>query len=402
MSKSKNTTILKINGLIRCRLFWLPFLFFAFMTPSFAAETAGVISDCGSLTEKLTKVHWFLLLFNGLLLLFSRPIFNKLTHFNTTGEKKARTLRLFQAINLFIILLVLFYNLYQPLASENIFSRLVGSLMVVYMVYLVQLVARYVIRYRYGKKIERGGEVIVEQTYNSRLLSLLIGIFLSIVALISVVHVWGFDGLLEAGGVVGFIGVLLALTQAAWAPDIISGLIILNSRTLVEGNTISFDDHGHKIIGVVFKTKVFHTEIINFANNHRITIKNALLREKTIHNLSKLSSQKGLRECLRFKIGYDVPAAKVEAMFVEVETRARADNDLAVSDQHDMQVVVLNAGDYAVEWGLQYHTKEIKQLLITRYAISRLVLDVSIEHGISLATPTLIETQKQEIEQAIN
>jgi len=334
------------------------------------------------LTQRLTLLHWLLLSVNILLLSFSRPIFNKLTTVhNEEADFKARSLRIFQAINLLIILLILFHHLYQPLSSKTLLSNVIGSLMIVYMTHLTYLVLIFMIKNRYGK------------TNKSQLLSLLTGIFLVTIGLIAIVQVWGFAGLLEAGGVVGFIGVLLALTQASWAPDIISGLIILNSKVLEEGEVISFDYHGTPIMGTVFKTKVFHTEILNFANNHRIMIKNSDLRAQAIHNLSRFASAKGLRERLLFKIGYDVNAHQVEALFAEIEAKAIQDPDIAMLNQHGMQCRVINTGDYAVEWALFYHTKQTRVLLETRQRLMRLALEVSIQHGVSLATPILHQTE---------
>jgi len=64
---------------------------------------------------------------------------------------------------------------------------------------------------------------------------------------------------------------------------------------------------------------MFHTEILNLVNNHRVMLKNARLREFTIQNLSKFASAKGLREQLSFKIGYDISPEKVRKMFKAAE-----------------------------------------------------------------------------------
>jgi small-conductance mechanosensitive channel len=152
-----------------------------------------------------------------------------------------------------------------------------------------------------------------------------------------VVRILGFESLLEAGGVIGFIGVLLALTQGAWAPDIISGLIILNSRLMEEGDVVEFWDGTDKIIGIVFKTKVFHTEILDLADNHRTMVQNSRLRTITINNLSKFASAKGLREELRFNIGYDVPESKVQGLFLAAFDAAIQDSEIAIEASHPPQ-----------------------------------------------------------------
>lgn len=47
------------------------------------------------------------------------------------------------------------------------------------------------------------------------------------------------------------------------------------------------------LIGIVFKTKILHTEILNRVNNHLVMLKNSRLREFAIQNLFKFSSARG-------------------------------------------------------------------------------------------------------------
>ena len=70
-----------------------------------------------------------------------------------------------------------------------------------------------------------------------------------VMGLIACVRILGFDSLLEAGGLLGVMGVFLALTQASWAPDIISGLVILNSRMVEEGDVLQLGDDESPLIG---------------------------------------------------------------------------------------------------------------------------------------------------------
>jgi small-conductance mechanosensitive channel len=192
---------------------------------------------------------------------------------------------------------------------------------------------------------------------------------------------------LEAGGVIGFIGVFLALTQAAWAPDMFSGLIILNSKMVEVGDVIELNE-GDNSLGVVYKTKVFHTELLNLINNHRIMIKNSKLREYTIHNLSKFASAKGLRERISFNIDYAVSEQKVRELFNTAYDRVMNDTKIAI-EPHPLEIGVNNTGDYAVEWCVYYYTKDVKNIMKTRQQFREVTLTLSKEMGISLATPSL-------------
>jgi small-conductance mechanosensitive channel len=218
-------------------------------------------------------------------------------------------------------------------------------------------------------------------------------VLVSVIALIAIVRILGFTSLLEAGGVIGFIGVLLALTQGAWAPDIISGLVILNSQLVEEGDVIEANDGSNKLLGAVYKTKVFHTELLDMVNNHRIMIQNARLRAMTIHNLSKFASAKGLREALHLKIGYAVPEQQVRAMVSEAFLDLQESGVQEIEFQHEPLIRVTDAGDYAIEWTLYYYTKQVRSLLQTRQTVLLAITNAARQAGISLATPLMVDSK---------
>ena len=204
--------------------------------------------------------------------------------------------------------------------------------------------------------------------------------------MLSIIRLLGFDSLLEAGGVLGIVGVFLALTSSIWAPDIFHGLIILNSDMFSEGDVIQFKD-GETVYGLVYKTKVFHTVILNIVNNHRIMIRNSKLRDFTLHNLSKFASAKGLRENLTFKIGYDVSPDKVKDLFETVYSMAKEDSGISIEEQYELEYGIKNTGDHAVDWVFYYYTKDVEKLMLTRQRLLLLMLEISIEKDISLSTP---------------
>ena len=241
---------------------------------------------------------------------------------------------------------------------------------------------------QYGKIRKIEGKEQQVPTHQTRLLSVFSSIFISIITLIGIIHFLGFTSLLEAGGVIGFIGVFLALTSSIWAPDIFHGIIILNSDMLSEGDVIELKNTGDSpIIGMVYRTKMFHTVILNQVNNHRIMIRNSRLRDLTIHNLSKFASARGLREKISFKIGYDCKVSSVEKMFMSAYEVAKTDADIPFENQYEMELAIDDTGDHAVKWSLYYYTKEVDALVSIRQKMIKIIYMTSIEHNISLATP---------------
>ncbi len=336
-----------------------------------------------------------LLLANLFLFLFATWIVDLIGGSNDPDQVASRSFRinLMRVLNFLAIAII---GITLLTGSDGIINNfLVKSLLALVIAYVglisSQLLSR-VIRMRYGRRIQSQGSQRIADTYASRALSISAGVFISIVVLISIVRLFGFDDLLEAGGVIGFIGVFLALTQGAWAPDIISGLVILNTRMFDERDVVKLGDGADAILARVHRTRAFHTELLNLVDNHRIMIRNSRIRDYTVHNLSKFATAKGLRESLRFKIGYNVPPQRVHLLFSNVFEKACEENQIPFEQQYEPEVRLQDAGDHAAEWSFHYYTKDADTIVKQRQMFRELVLDVAGDMGIDLSTPVSITT----------
>jgi len=324
---------------------------------------------------------------NLVLMIFARRIMRAIYHEPETSTSFKFRVNIFRAFNLLIIVAFTYYHMYTVESDRGIGFKVVAISVILYLSYAGLHLLQYLIRRRYGRTREIEGVGQAVETYNSRLFSIFASIFVFVIAFVSVIRVLGFDSLLEAGGAVGIIGVFFALTQNAWAPDMFSGLIILNSGMVEVGDVIEFNE-GDKTLGVVYKTKVFHTEILNLVNNHRIMIKNSRLREQTIHNLSKFASAKGLREQLYFKIDYAEDEARVRKMFEAAFELAVSNEEVDIESQILPEIGIVDTGNYAIEWCIYYYTKNVKNLIRMRQGFREVILKTSKEMNISLATPS--------------
>ncbi len=325
-----------------------------------------------------------------LLLLFSRPLLGRI--FSEEDEKKFRgRLNLFRLACIMALILLLSGGVARSEAESPWFARLLGLLLVVYSAYLVfYLLSRLILR-RFGRERQRNEQTVYVETYSSRLLTIIAGVVIVVVTLVAIIRILGYSTLLEAGGVLGVLGVMLALTQGSWVPDLVGGLVILNSRLIEEGDVIQIgSDPGG--IAMVFRTKMFFTEFLHLANNHRILIQNSRLRGMTVHNLSRFASARGLRESLVIKVSYEVTEPQVQALFEQVMSEAVEDPDIAVEEKYEPEIRALEAGDYAVKWACFYYTKDARQVLKTRQLMVALLLRVAREQGVSLSTPMLVDT----------
>lgn len=340
--------------------------------------------------DQLDSFGYLIIGVNLLLMLFARVLLKQVYNEPDKISNISRKVMIFRALNLLIILAYGYFRFFQDKSNKTFLINIIGVLAIIYLAYLAMHIAHGFLVRIYGKEREINGEIKFISTYQTRLLSIFSSIFIGVIALIAIIRLLGFDSVLEAGGVIGLIGVFLALTSSIWAPDIFHGLIILNSDMFSEGDVIQFNDN-ERIYGLVYKTKVFHTVILNIPNNHRVMIRNSKLRDFTVHNLSKFASAKGLRENLSFKIGYDTSAEVVEDLFNTVYEIAKTDENIYIEEQYELEYGVKETGDHAVEWIFYYHTKNVDKLLLTRQRLLALMLKTSIEKGISLSTPLTIQ-----------
>lgn len=340
--------------------------------------------------NRFDTLGYFVFGINLLLLIFARVILKQIYQDPDKVPNFSRKVMIFRALNLLMIIVYgyirFFKNNPENAPSDGLVLNLLAVIAIIYFAYLAMHLAQAFLVRQYGKERDINGKTRYTSTYQTRLLNIFSSIIIGIVALISIIRLLGFDSILEAGGVIGLFGVFLALTANIWAPDIFHGLIILNSDMFSEGDVIQFNDD-ENIYGLVYKTKVFHTVILNLANNHRIMIRNAKLRDFTVHNLSKFASARGLRESLSFKIGYDVSESQVKKLFEAVYEIAKEDNSIPIEEQYNLEYGIEDTGDHAVEWLFFYYTKDVENLLLTRQRLLQLMLKTSVEQGISLSTP---------------
>jgi len=267
-------------------------------------------------------------------------------------------------------------------------TRIAQCLIVIYFAMISTQFLNYFILKRFGRVRKSKDKVSIADTYSSRGLSLVVVVVVSIITIVSCLQILGLKSLLEAGGAIGIMGLVLAMTQASWAPDIISGLIILNSRLCEEGDVIQFDMEGREVTASVFRTKLFHTECLDLANNHRLMVRNARLRDYGLQNLSRFASARGLRERLLFNIDYQHSEQEVRAMieraFVEIDQSGSLREE-----QFAPEIMLENTGDYAVTWAVYYYIKEVKHLLRIKQEFRAYILAEANRSNISLATPIL-------------
>jgi small-conductance mechanosensitive channel len=335
--------------------------------------------------DNFSGIDFFIVTASFVLFIAAHPICRWLSD----DEDLSTRVSMMRVLNALIIMAIFAAGLVK---DGSLLSNITQSLMVIYFAVVGTQIINFFVRQRFGKVRNAKNKRQISDTYSSRGLSLFVTAAITVVAIVSCLRILGLNSLLEAGGAIGIMGLFLALTQASWAPDIISGLIILNSRMAEEGDVVQFNMDGSNIVASIFKTKVFHTECLDLGNNHRLMVRNAKLRDYGLQNLSRFASAKGLRECMLFNIDY----AHTQQEVTEMITRAFNEIDKVEGlreEQFAPEVMVFDTGDYAVTWAVYYYIKDVKQLLRIKQVFRAYILAESIRSGISLATPSLRNNQ---------
>jgi len=340
--------------------------------------------------SNLSELDILVIIISVLLALAAKPIIKWLSYGREEESQSQTRIYIMRVLNGLIVGAIFIKTIFSATFDATWIEKIIQVLIIIYFAVLCTQIAHFFLLKRFGRYRKFGDKKTIADSYASRALSLFSGTFIALVAAIGVLKVIGLDSWLQAGGVFGIVGIFIAMTQSSWAPDLLGGLIILNSRRCEEGDIVQFYDNGMPIIAQVFKTKFFHTELLELKNNHRLMVRNDKMRDVVLHNLSRFASAKGLRECLTFNIGYEHHESEVKEMFNRALSQFDHLHDMR-EEQFEAEIRVLETGDYAVQWGVFYYIKDVKNILGIRQQLLSIILAESINSEISLATPMLQE-----------
>jgi uncharacterized membrane protein YkgB len=356
--------------------------------------------------ESEYALHFIGFTCNVLLFVFAAPIV-KLISGGHTNDKQVSILR---AINVafFLLHLLDLAFVYFNTDYQNVFANAAWTLVIIYFALIFYNISGYFIRKKFGASKEVDENTVYFDSYSSRMISVLLTIVITMIAIMLIIKLWGLDSLLETTGIFGVIIAFLALTNTIWAPDLYYGLVILNSNMLEDGDVVTFGDEEERIY-IINKVNFVYTILLDVTNNHRIMIRNAKMIDMRINNLSKKASVEGLRMTHSYKIGYpdikeneyEAFRKKIDAMFKTTEHEANKDDAILVNEKVPFSWYLKETGDHALEYILIYHiaslpttrsTKTIRRYLFsTPRVINELVYKASLEQHIDLSTPITLQ-----------
>ncbi len=353
------------------------------------------------------SIHLIIFIGNILLFLFAKPILKFIDPVGATEPK----IRLFRAINILVFGLHLFHLvlLRADIGHQDYFLNIGYSIMAIYGMMLFYSFMGAQLKKRFGKERTLDNKKIYLETYSSRLVNLIMLLILILTLIYILILIWGAQD--KFTPIYGILAGFLGFTAGIWAPDIISGLIILNTEILEDGDVVMLE--GHKNEYVIGRVTLIYVVLYDIRNNHRTLMRNSQFTGNRIDNLSRVTSSNGIRQSLLYKIGYPVYTGNrderiaqlaefkksVADMFTAANEACNADPDIMVNPSKPFDWALTNAGDFALEYTLWIYLERIpntkitstcrKHLMGTIYKVNEAVYDASIAEDIDLSTPNV-------------
>jgi len=362
------------------------------------------------LSQAQWSVHGLVFALNILLFIFARPIMNLVE----TGRDNDAKIRIFKSLNVLVLILhcVDLVIVGSNKDYENYFIKFGMSLMTIYGALFFYSLCSYFSRKKFGLEKELDSTTLFLDTYSSRLVDIILLVFVVLTTILILINLWGANSLLETTGIFGVIAAFLAFTSNIWAPDIISGLIILNTEILEDGDVVVID--GYKDEYVISKVSFIYIILYDIRNNHRTLIRNSRFIQSKIDNLSRVASTDGVRQALRYNIAYPTIAdgtreergaaldqfkLRINKVFERSYEIADEDLDVKINRNRNFEWSLTETGNYALEYTLWIYLERIpntkitakirKHLMGTVYKVNEAVYTASVLENIDLSTPDL-------------
>ncbi|MEH6558469.1 MAG: mechanosensitive ion channel family protein [Oceanicoccus sp.] len=366
------------------------------------------------LIPELSNIEWLahaaIFAINIILFIFARPLLN-IVESGKESESDAR-ITILRSLNLLVLVLQAINIIMIGADSdyENYFIKAGLTLMAIYAGLLAYSISSYFLRKKFGTEKEFDDHIVFIETYSSRLVDLMLLVFSVIATIYFMIIIWGANSLLETTGIFGIIAAFLAFTSNIWAPDIISGLIILNTQMLEDGDVVVIDGYNDEY--VINKVTFVYVILYDIRNNHRTLIRNSRFIQSKIDNLSRIASTEGIRKKLVYQIGYpDTNKAtgeereealnqfnqKIGKVFAKAFEACCENEQIKINGNKEFEWALTNTGNYALEYTVWIYLERIpntkvtstirKHLMRTMHRVNEAVFTAAVIENIDLSTP---------------
>lgn len=178
-------------------------------------------------------------------------------------------------------------------------------------------------------------------------------------------------------GISIFFGVVFSLGSSSAIANVIAGYLMTYRRAFRVGDRVQIGD----VIGDVIDLRLQATHLCTIRNEEAIIPNSQLLNGQVI-NYSSLAARQGLILHTTVGIGYETPWRQVEAMLLMAAERTPG-----LLREPRPFVLQQSLGDFAVNYELNAHCSDARNMLPLYTALHRNILDVFNEYGVQIMTP---------------
>jgi len=182
-------------------------------------------------------------------------------------------------------------------------------------------------------------------------------------------------------GVSVLFGVMVTLGSTGLVNQLMSGLVIVYSRSLKKGDFVTINGSE----GVVTEVSALAVKLLTL-HNEEITLPNNVITSSPIRNYSKLSGQQGTLLSTKVTIGYDAPWRQVHALLTEAAGRTQG-----IRTQPEPFVYQRALSDFYVEYELFVHVDSPQQRVPILSALHGAIQDGFNAHGVQIMSPHYME-----------
>ena len=263
---------------------------------------------------------------------------------------------------------------------EGILSAIVGALPNLLVVFLIVLLTRFASRMlkAFFARIESGEVTVPWMTEDTarptrKLTQALLWLFA-----IAMAYPYFPGSNTEAfKGLSVLVGIMLSIGGAGVVGQAASGLIMIYSRVLREGEYVKVGE----IEGLVTAVGIFSTKM-RTSSGEEVNVPNSLIGSSTTVNSSRLAEGKGLVVHTTVTIGYNTPWRQVHAMLIRA-----AESTSGLRSEPKPFVAQTALSDFYIEYRLcaQVDRPEIRRITLT--ALHANIQDVFNEFGVQIMSP---------------
>jgi small-conductance mechanosensitive channel len=172
------------------------------------------------------------------------------------------------------------------------------------------------------------------------------------------------------------VGVMVSLGSTGLVNQLMSGLVVIYSRSLRPGEVVRVGD----LAGRVSEVRLLSTKLVSMGEE--ITIPNAVLVGTTVTNYSRLSGAAGPIISTTVGIGYDAPWRQVHAML-----QLAAERTPGVRSQPPPTVLQRALSDFFVEYELRAHLEKPEERVRVLSELHQRIQDIFNEFGVQIMSP---------------